>query len=153
MERLSAWMVRASLCWLLLGAVVGGLMLSDRLVPGDWIAWFLPTHAHVLLVGWLLQFVLAVAYWLFPRRRTPERPLGYDERSALVVAAALNVGLLVRTVAEPLGRAGSGGDGLPWALALSALLQVAAIAYFVGQLWPRSGPKSRVNPRSSPAEG
>ncbi|HEU5434203.1 MAG TPA: hypothetical protein VFU81_21205, partial [Thermomicrobiales bacterium] len=119
----------------------GGLMLNDRIVPGDWVAWALPAHMHMLLVGWFLQFALAIAFWLLPRRRTPARPLGYDERAALAAAAALNVGLALRIVAEPLERAGRASAGTTAALAISALLQIAAVLTFVIQLWPRLAPR------------
>lgn len=142
-------MLRASFLWLLLGVAVGGLMLTDRLVPGEWLRWTLPSHVHAVLVGWLVQFALAVAFWLFPRRRTPERPLGYDERLALAAAGLLNVGVLLRVVAEPVERAGSASALSFAALAASALFQVAAVALFVAQLWPRLAARP---PRSRPGE-
>ena len=83
MDRLTTVMVGAGLLWLLLGMVLGGAMLLARLVPADWVAWFAPTHGHILFVGWFLQFALGVAFWLLPRRRTPRHPLGYNERAAL----------------------------------------------------------------------
>lgn len=147
MDRLSALMVRLSLCWLLVGAVLGGLMLSDAWVPGDWRVWFAPTHGHILFVGWFLQFALGIAYWLLPRKRTPEQPLGYSERLAYVAVAGLNAGLLLRVVAEPLEHAGHASTVTHTMLAVSAVLQVAAIALFVIQIWPRVG--SRVRPRAT----
>lgn len=145
-------MIRASLLWLLAGAGVGGLMLADRSLRGDWVAWFLPTHAHMLLVGWLVQFALAVAFWLFPRKRTPARPLGYDERAAMAAAGALNLGLLTRSVVEPLARGGLVGGDPAGSLALAAALQVSAIALFVVQLWPRAAPRARVEARPRTGE-
>lgn len=137
MDRLTAVMVRASLLWLLAGVALGGLMLADRAIPGEWVALGLPTHVHIVLVGWLLQFAIGVAYWLFPRRRTADLPAGYRESTALAAAAALNAGLLLRVVGEPIERAG-GESGLTlWLLSASALLQVGAVALFVVQLWPR----------------
>lgn len=132
-------MTRTSLVWLLIGVVVGGLMLTDRSIPGDWRAWAAPTHAHILFVGWFMQFVVGIAYWLLPRRRTPERPLGYQEGAALLFAGALNVGLVLRVAAEPAERIGRDGGWTRAALVASALLQVAAVAVFVAQLWPRVG--------------
>ena len=142
MDRLSSAMVRASFGWLLAGFVLGALMLMDRAVPGSWRRWATPTHGHMLFVGWFVQFAIGIAYWLLPRRRTAERPLGYDERPALAAAAALNLGLLLRAAAEPAERAGQ-ADGwtLPM-LAASAALQVGAVAVFVAQLWARVGRRS-----------
>ncbi|HEU0115164.1 MAG TPA: hypothetical protein VFQ80_10830 [Thermomicrobiales bacterium] len=137
MDRLSVVMARCAFVWLAAGVALGGLMLNDRIVPGDWIAWALPAHMHMLLVGWFLQFALAIAFWLLPRRRLPARPLGYDERAALLAAGALNLGLAARIVAEPLERAGRASGWTTAALAVSALLQIAAVLTFVVQLWPR----------------
>ncbi|MCC6312901.1 MAG: hypothetical protein IT337_02720 [Thermomicrobiales bacterium] len=142
MDRLSSLMVRASLVWLLLGVVIGGLMLNDALLPGQWVAWFVPTHAHMLFVGWFLQFVLAIAFWLLPRKRSEAAPQGYNERVAAVAAAALNLGLLLRVAAEPATRAGSGGGWTTVFLAASALLQVGAAVYFAGSLWPRTAARA-----------
>src|ERR687898_1455118 len=107
MDPVSVRLVRASLLWLVAGFTLGALMLSDALVPGDWRLWFAPTHGHILFVGWFLQFAVGVAYWLLPRRRSTERPLGYGERSALLAVGALNLGLVLRIVAEPAERTGS----------------------------------------------
>lgn len=143
MDRLSAVMARLSLIWLLLGFVIGAAMLSDEVVPGNWRAWMSPSHGHILFVGWFLQFALGIAYWLLPRRRSPERPLGYDERIAFVAVAALNLGLILRVASEPWERVNRGNDLTLWLLALSSILQVGAAALFVAQLWPRVGPKMR----------
>lgn len=130
-------MVRCSLVWLLAGFVIGGLMLVDRGVPGHWRLWLLPTHGHMLFVGWFVQFALGIAYWLMPRKRTTDRPLGYRETPALAGAAALNLGLVLRVVAEPLERTGHASDGTLGLLAGSSILQVAAVVVFIAQLWPR----------------
>ena len=60
MDPLCSRMVRAALCWLVAGALVGGLMLLDGTLPGALVAWLAPSHAHMLFVGWFLQFVIGV---------------------------------------------------------------------------------------------
>jgi hypothetical protein len=142
MDPLSSTMLRASLVWLLAGFVIGAAMLIDRALPGQWRLWLAPGHAHMLFVGWFLQFAVGVAYWLLPRRRTPERPLGYGERAAFLAVIALNLGLLLRLAAEPAERTGNTSDVALTLLAASALLQVGAAIVFVTQLWPRVGPRS-----------
>lgn len=130
-------MVRASLVWLLAGITIGALMLVDRVVPGDWQLWLLPTHGHMLFVGWFVQFVIGIAYWLLPRKRNPELPVGYRETPAFIGAGMLNVGMLLRTIGEPMERTGNAGMVSITILALSAVLQVAAVVLFVRQIWPR----------------
>lgn len=114
-------------------------MLVDRAIPGAWRFWLAPSHGHMLFVGWFLQFVFGIAYWLLPRKRSPDRPLGYDERAALAAVAALNAGLLLRVVGEPLERTGQGTAVTIAALFASGLLQILAASIFVLQLWPRTG--------------
>jgi hypothetical protein len=147
MDRLSSLAIRLSLVWLLLGAAVGGLMLTDRAAPGTWRLWAAPTHGHVLFVGWFLQFAIGVAYWLLPRRRSATRPLGYQERPGLVAIAALNLGLLLRVVAEPVERSGHATDWTLVILAGSAVLQLTAATTFVAQLWPRLGDRDHLRRR------
>ena len=139
MDRLTAIMVRVSLGWLLAGFIIGGLMLVDRIVPGMWRAWLAPSHGHMLFVGWFFQFVIGIAFWLLPRKRSPERPLGYREQLSLLGVVMLNVGLLLRVAGEPLERIGKGDLVTITALSASASLQLLAALIFIAQLWPRTG--------------
>lgn len=147
MDPVSVRFARASLLWLTLGFALGALMLSDALAPGSWRAWFAPTHGHILFVGWFLQFAVGVAYWLLPRRRSTERPLGYHEGAAFLSFALLNSGLALRVVAEPVSRLGHGGVFPDYALVASSMLQLAAVFTMARQLWARVTP--RQPPRSS----
>jgi hypothetical protein len=56
MDPLSSVMLRAALTWLLVGVVIGAAMFTDRALPGQWRLWMAPSHAHMLFVGWFLQF-------------------------------------------------------------------------------------------------
>jgi hypothetical protein len=96
----------------------------------------------MLFVGWFLQFAVGVAYWLLPRRRSAERPLGYRDRVAYFAVVALNLGLVLRIMAEPAERTGHESALTLLLFIASALLQVAAALIFVIQLWPRVGPRS-----------
>lgn len=149
MDRVSVIAVRAALVWLVIGVVLGVVMISDELLPGRWRVWFAPTHGHILLVGWFLQFAVAIAYWLLPRKRTPELPLGYREAIATAAFALLNAGLLVRVIAEPASRMGQLGGATSYLLALSGGGQLIAIAIVTYHLWGRTIPR----PRRDGAEG
>jgi hypothetical protein len=67
--------------------------------------------------------------------------LGYGERTAALAVAALNLGLALRIVAEPVERTGGESNLTLALLGASALLQLAAALVFVAQLWPRVGPR------------
>src|SRR5215208_3773900 len=152
MDRLSAVMARASFIWLLAGAVAGATMMIDEALPGAWRAWLGPTHGHALFVGWFVQFAVGIAYWLLPRKRSPERPLGYDERLALLAVTMLNAGLLLRVAAEPAQRSGHDGGWITPVLGASGALQAAAFAIFVVQLWSRAAPRGARPAFTTPAE-
>lgn len=142
MDPVTVRMVRAALVWLLAGVSLGALMMSDRLLPGSWRAWFSPTHGHILFVGWFLQFAVGIAFWLLPRKRSDEFPFGYRESVTMVAVVLLNGGLLLRVLAEPLSRAGGPpGTPLDISMAVSGLLQLAAIIIIVSQLWSRVIPR------------
>lgn len=141
MDRVSVVMIRASLVWLLVGALVGAAMMIDEVLPGAWRVWMGPTHGHMLFVGWFVQFAIGVAYWLFPRRRSPTQPLGYHETIAFAAIGVLNLGLILRVVAEPAQRSGHDGDWIVIVLGGSAVCQVAAFVILVRQMWKRVIPR------------
>ena len=91
-----------------------------------------PTYVHLLVVGWLTQLIFGVAYWMFPRY-SAERPRG-SERLSWITFALLNLGLLLRAIAEPWHALAGRGAGL---LVGSAVLQVLAGWTFVWNTWPR----------------
>src|SRR5512142_2097097 len=68
MPRQTVWFIRASLIYLLVGFIIGALILAQKGRPYDASVWLLlPIHIEVLLVGWLLQLVMGMAFWIFPR--------------------------------------------------------------------------------------
>jgi hypothetical protein len=91
-----------------------------------------PALVHLLVVGWLTQLIFGVAYWMFPRRRgVPITDGPAMER----IWIALNVGLLLRLLAEPQLEPSTG----LWAalLVVSAALQWLATVGFAVLMWPR----------------
>ena len=68
MPRVSVWMIRAALLHLLSGALLGAAYLAFKAE-----GWFvilvshLGTHQEQMLVGWMVQLVIGVAYWILPR--------------------------------------------------------------------------------------
>jgi len=66
--RVCVWLLRGSLLYLGAGFTLGALLLASKglgVIPGVW-TW-LPVHMEWLLVGWFVQLVMGVAYWIFPR--------------------------------------------------------------------------------------
>jgi cbb3-type cytochrome oxidase subunit 1 len=106
MPRLSAWMVRLSLVALVAGATIGALLLGGIPAAVRQAGALRAVHITLMLFGWLVQFVLGVAYWILPRQAVaPERGpvslawLAFGTFQAgvglvLVGAAAPSVGVL-----------------------------------------------------------
>ncbi len=129
MPRLTRWFVRLSLIYLAL-ALLGWLLAAMEV--GPWLGALRPVWLHFFMVGWVTQMIWGVAYWMFPLTRG-QRERGPD-RAAWGSLLLLNLGLVLRALAEPVSAATGG-----WALALAAaaLLQWAAGVLFVIAIWPR----------------
>ena len=135
MPRLTRWFVRAALVNLLVGL---GLWLVPSAqpiveVPG-WMVAATPAFLHLITVGWLTQLIFGIGHWMFPKASL-DRPRG-NERIMWFVFFALNLGLALRVLGEPLLAQQNGWlPGL--VLVASASLQWLAVAGFVVNSWGR----------------
>lgn len=91
-----------------------------------------PTYLHLLVVGWLTQLIFGVAFWMFPKYSSAS-PRGHDALG-WACFVLLNLGLLLRAVAEPLQAVGRPHAPL---LIASAVAQLLAGWGFVANTWPR----------------
>ncbi len=97
MPRLSVWFVRASLIYLLLGFFFGALLLAQKGIPFYTPVWYLfPLHMEFLLVGWLIQLAMGVAFWMIPRFSSGSRrgPVGLVWFSFVLINAGILIGIL-----------------------------------------------------------
>ncbi len=135
MPRLSQVMIRAALIWLGIGFTTGALVLLNKGVPLlPWLWSLRMAHIHMLLVGWVAQLACGVAFWVLPRL-DPDGSRG-NERPAWLACVALNSGVALAMLLDPLVAAGLlSAPGLPGVLA-GGLYAIAAIA-FVVHAWPR----------------
>lgn len=131
MPRLSAWMVRLSLVSLALGALAGGVLLAGVPVSAPHGAALRQAHLDLMLFGWLVQFVLGVAYWMLPRYATkPERG---SPGLAWGAFALFQGGLALAVVGRALAPPGI-------APGVGRLLLAGATFVFLGLLWGRVKP-------------
>ncbi|NWF69023.1 MAG: hypothetical protein HXY40_08050 [Chloroflexi bacterium] len=135
MPRLSRYFIKAGLLYFVLAAMLGTLILgrSALRLPPEIYA-FTPVYYHLLMVGWVTQLIMGVAYWMFPKH-SKEMPRG-SEKLAWAVFIALNAGLLLRLVVEPLLMT-LPALNLGGLLLLSALLQWLAGMGFIINTWTR----------------
>lgn len=126
--------VKTSLVYAVLAVVL--LTLTDMASLMQW-SNFSPyqTALHLFLVGWVLQLIIGVAYWMFPKY-TRERPRGYDGLM-LVSYIGLNLGLVLRLLVEPIPT----WWVTPWArqvFVVSGIAQWVGLLAFVINLWIRT---------------
>ena len=131
MPRLSSWFIRASLVYLAAGFTIGALMLANKGLGFDPRLWsWLPVHTEVLLVGWLVQLALGVAFWILPRH-----PLGAprgDERLAWLVFGLLNLGIGLVVAATFLTT--------PSLILTGRAAEIGGILAFIAGAWGRVRP-------------
>src|SRR5574341_695886 len=68
MPLLRVFFIRTALIYLSLGFTIGGLMLFNKgltIMPAVWN--LLPAHIEFLLIGWIIQLILGVVFWILPR--------------------------------------------------------------------------------------
>lgn len=92
MPRLSVLFIRTGLVYLATGFTLGGLLLFNKglpIVPALWAV--LPAHIEFLLIGWTLQLIMGVAFWILPR--FSRSPLRGKESLAWLSYYLLNLGV------------------------------------------------------------
>lgn len=135
MPRLSQLMIRTALVWLAVGYTAGGLVLLNKGVPLlPWLWALRATHVHLLLVGWMVQFVGGVAFWILPRLDASGGR--GDERLVWLCYATLNGGVLLAMLHDPLTMVAQ-GPLYRAMLPAAGLLYVVAIAAFIAHAWGR----------------
>ena len=130
MPRISVWAVRISLVYLVGGFTFGALLLSNKAFLYWAAVWmFLPVHVEMLVTGWMIQFVLGIAYWIFPRFQGGVRG---NEKIAWLAILLFNAGLIFSISALLL----SSSPGL-WA---GRALEAAGVLLLLSSLWSRVKP-------------
>lgn len=134
MPLLSRCFLKTAMLYFVISFCLGGYLLAAVGLQRPAPTVLQPVYWHMLLVGWLIQLIFGVAYWMFPplakEGRQGHRALGW------FTYGALNLGLLLRVIVEPW-------HGmrphlvLGWLLVPSAVLQVAAGWAFVITIWSR----------------
>lgn len=122
MPRASVWFVRAALVHLVLGFALGGLLLAARDRPLDLpAAALLGAHRDVVLIGWMAQCTVGVAWWILPKY--PTEPARGPAWPAVAGWWLLNGGVVAAALGRPLGGAAAGYA----AIALAAVLLAGAL--------------------------
>ncbi len=133
MPRLTRWMIKTALLYLVL-ALVTGILVSARSALGwDWVpVGITPAYFHLYMVGWVTLLIFGVVYWMFPKY-TQAQPRGWPALG-WAIYGLLNAGLILRVIGESVNV-----PGRPWGwlLVLSAFMQWFAGVGFVVNTWQR----------------
>ncbi len=141
MPKLTRWYIKSAMIYLAIALLLGLILaLPNAISLPPFIRAMNPAYFHLFLVGWVTQMIFGVIYWMFPII-TRVNPRG-NETIGWVSYICLNLGLLLRVVAEPLV-ATQPEAGFGWMLAVSAFLQWFAALLFVYLAWPRVKEKYR----------
>ncbi len=130
--------VKAAFAYFVAAFVLGALMALDQWLSfSRWLRAVYLSQLHLLVVGWITQLAIGVAYWIFPRYRKEQdvEPRGSDSL-AWAVFITLNAGLLLRFLFEPFHLMGGGG-WLAALVALSGVLQALSALGFGWLIWGR----------------
>lgn len=140
--------VRASIIYLTLGSMLGALFLVNRWIPlGAAIAALRISHIEFLVVGWLTQLIMGVAWWLFPTLAVGRRPgdpkpvrRGQAQRGSepifWMTFVSLNLGVLLRAFFGPL-YSWTKIDAFSALAGVSGLFLLAAAIGFLLNTWGR----------------
>ena len=140
--------IRASVIYLCLGAAIGALLLVNRWVLlGPAVSALRASHISMLVIGWLTQLIVGVAWWLLPPLRLGSQtsPAQHQRRGQAqrgseplfwATLLFLNAGVLMRAVSAPLAL-WTQTSSLTLLADLGDLLLLAAAVTFVLNLWGR----------------
>ena len=129
MPPLSQWYIKLSFVYLLFGFTIGGLLLASKGQPIHPMLWaWLPAHIEWLLIGWVAQLTLGVAFWIMPRFwKVPRRGNTTGSYAAIIL---LNLGILLASLGPVLRLSA-------WALIAGRLLEVLAVVAYARSIFPR----------------
>lgn len=121
-----------SLVYLALGFTLGAVLLFNKGIPlASGVARLLPAHIEFLLVGWVIQLVVGVATWIFPRFGVPRS--AHDSEVATWLPFVLVNGGVWLVVAAAVLPEGS-GDVRPL---IGRLAEATGAVVFALNIWPR----------------
>jgi len=114
-----------------LGLTFGGLILANKGIPfAPWTWNLLPAHMESLLLGWMVQLAMGVAFWILPRFRSGP-PRG-NVNLAWIALVLLNAGIVIVTL-QPFADAA-------WLAPTGRILETSAILLFISVSWRRVKP-------------
>lgn len=130
--------IKTGVAFLFAGILLGSWMLARRELYDEWPSPFLVSaHAHVVFVGFVLNLILGVALWLFPRAAKSDTR--YSPSRIGAAYWILTAATALRFAAEVL-RAWSSWAVLRWTVLAGGVGQGIALALYFWTMWSRIRP-------------
>ena len=130
--------IKTAIVFLVTALAIGTWLIVRRELLGRYpTPYEVSAHTHAVFVCFVMELILGVALWLFPRPSKDDTRY----RPELVALAywLLTAATAVRIVGE-LARPAVSSPALSWAVALSGVGQAAAIVLFFATMWSRVRP-------------
>lgn len=130
--------IKTAIVFLAVGLAIGVWMIARRELRGASPAPYLVSaHTHALFVGFIMEMILGVALWLFPRPAKDDRR--YSVRAAEAAYWLLTIATAGRVAGE-LTRPILDLPAMRWAVLIAGVGQAAAILLFFYTIWSRIRP-------------
>jgi hypothetical protein len=130
--------IKTAIAFLAVGLAIGSWMIARRELFGVFPSQYLVSaHTHALFVGFVMEMILGVALWLFPR------PSKDDQRYSVRLAEAAYWLLTIATagrIAGELAHTLIDSPALRWAVLACGLGQAVGILLFFYTMWTRIRP-------------
>lgn len=126
----SVWFLRAAFVYLFVGTTFGGVLMSQKLLLWNEKIWILlPLHYSILIWGFLIQFIMGTAYWMFPKHLS-EYPRGSTSQ-VWFLFFSYNLGLVCVLLSMILGN-------VLYLNTFGKVLIAMAVMLFIKLIWVRS---------------
>lgn len=120
-------MLKTALAYLTIGLFLGIFIFLGYKYPSmAWAVSLKIVHVHLLLMGVVMQIIMGVALWMFPRAK--DEPFVTPEREGMTLYIIFNAGTLLRSFSEPFAMTSDRGY---WLAFLGMILQILGTFYFV----------------------
>jgi heme/copper-type cytochrome/quinol oxidase subunit 1 len=127
--------IKTAIIFLAAGIALGGWMLVNRELHGrPPTEYETSAHTHLIFVGFVMEMILGVALWLFPRPHKDDTR--YSPRSVDAAYWLLTAGTAIRAAGE-LAHASVDGVALRWLIVCSGLAQIGGLGLFFYTMWSR----------------